>query len=155
MNGEVVVRDALATDGEAMLALMPRLADFDVPTHRQAEHLWSGDAALLRRWLAGDADQCLVQVASINDEIVGFTLTTLRPDPLSHVPSAHLEAIAIALSSEGRGAGKALLRAAEDNARKHGAVAMTLHVISSNTRARAVYEHCGYRDEMLRYFKHL
>ena len=155
MTGDVTVRDALATDGDAMLALMPRLADFDVPAHRQPEHLWSGDAAMLRRWLTGDADQCLVQVASINDEIVGFTLTTLRPDLLSHAPSAHLEAIAVAPSSEGRGAGKALLRAAEENARKHGAEAMTLHVISSNTRARAVYEYFGYRDEMLRYFKQL
>ena len=155
MTGDVTVRDALATDGDAMLALMPRLADFDVPAHRQPEHLWSGDAAMLRRWLTGDADQCLVQVASINDEIVGFILTTLRPDLLSHAPSAHLEAIAVAPSSEGRGAGKALLRAAEENARKHGAEAMTLHVISSNTRARAVYEYFGYRDEMLRYFKQL
>ena len=154
-NSKVQIRNALPADGDAMLAMMPRLADFEVPAHRKAEDLWAGDAAMLRRWLAGDADQCLVQVAVLADEIVGFTLTSLRPDPLSHEPSAHLEAIAVAPGSEGLGAGKALLQAAEDNARQHGAGAMTLHVISSNRRARAIYEHCGYRDEMLRYIKPL
>ena len=149
----MLIRDGTSADADAMLALLPRLAAFDIPAHRKAEHLWSGDAALLRRWLAGDAAQCLVQVAVVNDTVVGVTLTSLRPDLLSHEPSAHLEVIVISAEAEGSSAGKALLRAAEQNAREHGAQAMTLHVISSNERARAIYEHCGYQNEMLRYIK--
>mgnify|MGYP003641687598 CR=1 FL=1 len=153
MNLEV--RDATIDDGDAMLALMPRLAAFDVPSHRNAEDLWTGDAALLRQWLAGDAPQCLVQVADAAGQVVGMTLTTLRPDPLSHGPSAHLEVIVVASDAEGSGAGKALLAEAEQNAERHGANSMTLHVIESNSRARAIYEHCGYTPEMLRYIKAL
>lgn len=139
-----------------MLALMPRLAAFDVPEGRTPEHLYKDDAKLLRQWLAGDTVDCLVQVAEDNGgEILGFTLTRLRPEALSHQPSAHLEAIAVAELAEGQGVGKALLEANEINARKHGALSMTLHVISTNKRARKFYERSGYFGEMLRYIKQL
>ena len=154
---KLLIRDGTHADADAdaMLALLPRLADFDIPAHRKQEHLWSGDAALLRSWLAGDAAQCLVQVAVIGDTVVGMTLTSLRPDLLSHEPSAHLEVIVVSAEAEGCGAGKMLLQAAEQNAQRHGAQAMTLHVISGNERARAVYEHCGYQTEMFRYIKQI
>jgi len=149
------IRDATVDDGDAMLALLPRLADFDVPPHRRAEHLWQHDAELLGRWLEGQAAQCLVQVAESGEHIVGVTLTSLRPDALSDEPAAHLEVIVVAPGAEGGGIGRALLDAAEANARRHGAAAMTLHVIATNTRARGLYERCGYVGEMLRYIKPL
>ncbi|MGB5345169.1 MAG: GNAT family N-acetyltransferase [Woeseia sp.] len=155
MTQAFVIRDASAADGEAMLALMPRLAAFDLPARRNPQHLWQDDAALLQRWLAGNADSCLVQVALSGDEILGFTLTSLRPEPLSHAPAAHLEALAIAKAAEGRGIATALIRACERNASKHGARFMTLHVFATNGRARALYEKCGYDGEMLRYIKSL
>lgn len=151
----VTIREARASDAEAMLALYPRLADFDVPAHREPRHLWSEDAALLRRWLAGEAPQCRVLVADVGGEIAGTTLTTLRPDPLSKAPGAHLEVIVVAPGFEGRGIGRQLLAAAEDNARRHGAAAMTLHVIATNQRARDLYEYSGYNGELLRYYKAL
>lgn len=149
------IRDATVDDGSEMLALMPRLADFDIPKGRQPEHLWSDDAALLQRWLAGAAPECLVQVAELDGRIAGFTISTLRPEPLSHEPSAHLEAIAVAADAEGRGIGKSLLQSAEVNALKHGAQTMTLHVIATNSRARSLYESNGYSGELLRYIKPL
>jgi len=150
------IRDAEVCDGDAMLAMMPRLAAFDIPQGRNPEHLYKDDEALLRRWLARDVEDCLVQVAVGDDGIVlGFTLTRLRPEALSHEPSAHLEAIAVSADAEGQGVGKALLEANEANARKHGAQSLTLHVISTNTRARSFYERSGYFDEMLRYIKKL
>lgn len=152
----MIIRDATVQDGDAMLALMPRLAAFEIPKGRVPEHLYKDDARLLRRWLAGDTADCLVQVAEDNGgRILGFTLTTLRPEALSHQPSAHLEAIAVAEFAEGQGVGKALLDANESNARKHGAQSMTLHVISTNKRARRFYERSGYFGEMLRYIKQL
>lgn len=150
------IRDALPADGEAMLALMPRLADFEVPEGRQADHLYNDDAKLMRQWVAGKVNDCLVQVAVDDDgNIVGFTLTRLRPDALSHEPSAHLEAIAVSSAAEGHGVGRALLGAAEDNCKLHGAKSLTLHVISTNERARSFYERSGYFGEMLRYIKRL
>ena len=148
------IRDARLSDGEAMLALMPRLAEFQIPDGTDPEHLYKDDMKLMQRWLAGEADDCLVQVAVDDEEqVMGFTLTRLRPEALSHEPSAHLEAIAISSAAEGQGVGRALLDSNEQNAKGHGARSMTLHVISTNQRARGFYERSGYFGEMLRYIK--
>jgi len=149
------IRKAQPSDGDAMLELMPRLAEFDVPDRRDPEHLWRDDAKLLQRWIDGE-EECLVHVAvSGEHNILGFTLTRIRPEPLSQEPSAHLEAIAVDRSAEGKGIAKALLNATEESASEHGAQSMTLHVISTNERARKFYEHSGYFGELVRYIKDL
>lgn len=150
------VRPASSEDGDAILALMPRLASFDVPESRNPVDLWRSDAAILERWLDGDAPECLVHVAvDGGQEVLGFALVSLRPELLSHEPSAHLEAIAVGQSAEGSGVGRALLAAAEDEAKAHGAKSITLHVFARNTRARGFYEKSGYDGELLRYIKEL
>lgn len=152
----VKVRAATVDDGDAMLALLPRLAAFDVPASRQPEHLWMHDAELLESWLAGEAEQCRVHVAE--DEkgrVIGLSMVSLRAELLSHEPSAHLEAIAVAAGCEGRGVGAALLEVAEQDARRHGAETMTLHVFAVNKRARRLYEKAGYEGELMRYIKPL
>lgn len=147
------IRVASTADGEAMLALMPRLADFDVPVTRNPEHLYRDDANLLQRWLDGQAE-CLVQVAEDDDQrVVGFTLVRMRPEMLSGEPSAHLEAIAVSQSAEGQGVARALLDSAEQGAKDGGALTITLHVFAKNTRARAFYDHSGYDGELIRYIK--
>jgi hypothetical protein len=50
------VRKTRKTDDEAMLALLPRLAAFEIPDSRTAERLWVHDVALLRDWIAGNTD---------------------------------------------------------------------------------------------------
>ena len=76
---EYKIRSATAADGNAMLALMPRLSEFEIPESRNPEHLWRDDAVLLRKWIAGDTDDCLVHVAEDGDgEILGLTLVRLR-----------------------------------------------------------------------------
>ena len=80
---DYAIRDATPADGDALIALLPRLADFEIPEHRDPRHLWQDDEALLRRWLGGEAPECLVQVAEERAGIVGMTLTTLRCTPLS------------------------------------------------------------------------
>lgn len=151
---EYTVREATATDGDAMLALMPRLADFKVPQSRIPEHLWRDDAALLRKWIAGEAKDCLVHIAEdAGGVVLGMTLVRLRPEALSHEPSSHLEAIAVSKEAEGKGVAHALLRTAEQEAARQGALSMTLHVIATNTRARKFYERSGYAGEMIRYIK--
>lgn len=138
-----------------MLALMPRLAEFDVPDRRDPEHLWRDDAKLLQCWIDGQ-EECLVHVAvSREQQVLGFTLTRIRPEPLSREPSAHLEAIAVDRAAEGKGVAKALLAATEESAFEHGAETMTLHVISTNERARQFYERAGYFGELVRYIKDL
>ena len=106
---EYKIRSATADDGDAMLALMPRLSEFEIPESRDPEHLWRDDAALLRQWIAGEADDCLVHVAEGGKgAILGLTLVRLRPEALSHEPSSHLEAIAVSKDAEGKGIAKFL-----------------------------------------------
>ena len=152
----VQVRSAVSEDGETIMALMPRLASFDVPKSRNPVDLWRSDAAMFQHWLDGEAAERFVHVA-VDDEqkVLGFTMVSLRPELLSHAPSAHLEAIAVGDGAEGMGVGRALLAAAENEAKSQGAKTMTLHVFSSNTRARVFYEQSGYDGELLRYIKEL
>lgn len=156
MSGsEFEIIEADKSHGDAILALMPRLADYDVPASRNPRNLWEHDAEMLRQWLRDDAD-CLVHVAVDGaDNVLGFSMVTLRPELLSHEPSAHLEAIALEPSAEGRGIGKALLATAEESAKAHGALTMTLHVFAVNERARGLYERAGYDGELMRYIKPL
>jgi ribosomal protein S18 acetylase RimI-like enzyme len=150
------VRNAGREDVDAILALMPRLASFDLPESRNPLHLWESDAAMLKRWRDGEAAECFVHVAVDDAEnVLGFTLTSLCPELLSHEPSAHLEALAVGEGAEGQGVGKALLVAAEDEARTRGAETITLHVFARNTRARGLYEGAGYDGELMRYIKDL
>ena len=148
------VRNAEKSDGEAALALLPRLASFELPVSRNPEHLWIHDAALLRQWLAGETDNCFVHVAEEEGgKIIGVAMTTTKPEILSHEPSAHLEALAVAVGAEGQGVGRQLLDAAETCAIEHGAQSMTLHVFAVNTRARSLYEKAGFDGELMRYIK--
>jgi ribosomal protein S18 acetylase RimI-like enzyme len=150
------VRRAVNDDGDEILALMPRLASFDLPKSRNPVDLWRSDAAMFQRWLDGQAAECFVHVA-VDDaqKILGFTLVSLRPELLSHEPSAHLEAIAVGEGAEGMGVGQALLAAAENEAKAHGALTITLHVFANNTRARDFYEKSDYDGELIRYIKEL
>ncbi len=148
------VRRAVSSDGEAIVALMPRLAAFNVPESRNPEDLWRSDAKMMQRCLDGEAEGCFAHVAvDESEKILGLTLVSLRPELLSHEPSAHLEAIAVGESAEGMGVGQALLAAAESDAKAQGAQSITLHVFASNTRARSFYERSGYDGELLRYIK--
>jgi ribosomal protein S18 acetylase RimI-like enzyme len=150
------IREAVHTDRVALLALLPRLAAFELPADRRPEDLWRGDGELLERLLAGAAAECFgLAAVDDTDEVCGFALVRLQPEPLSHDPSAHLEVLVLAPSAEGQGMGRALVEAAEAGARARGAVHMTLHVFANNTRARALYEKAGYAGEMLRYRKAL
>ena len=154
-NAGFRIVEADRSHGSAMLALMPRLADYDVPPTRNPRHLWEHDAEMMREWMEGRED-CLVHVALDDDGgVLGFSMVRLRPELLSHEPSAHLEAIALDKTAEGRGIAKALLDEAERAARAAGALSMTLHVFAVNGRARALYERAGYDGELMRYIKHL
>ncbi len=61
----------------------------------------------------------------------------------------------VAPGGEGRGAGRALMAAAEEWARGRGYRLLTLNAFSRNTRARRLYERLGYGEDMVKYVKEL
>ena len=148
------ILDAHPDDCEQILALMPRLASFDLPDNRNPRHLWSGDAEMLKRWADGDLDLCQVSVAKDSaDNVVGMAMVTMRQELLSGNDSAHLEALAVSQDAQGHGIGRKLLQHAEKRAIDAGARSMSLHVFACNERARYVYERAGFDGELVRYIK--
>jgi ribosomal protein S18 acetylase RimI-like enzyme len=85
-----------------------------------------------------------VLVAVIDDEIAGYVRLS-RPHPIPS--STHVLAInglAVEPAFQRRGVGRALLKAAEVEARGRGARRLTLRVLSPNRAARRLYEQSGY-----------
>lgn len=156
MTDDFTIASAVPADYDALQALMPRLAEFDLPAHRDPRDLWRHDAELLTRWKKGETDNCLIYVAKQSDgALLGLAVTTLKPEMLSGKPSAHLEAIAVAEQAQGKGIAGALIDATEKAAVAACAQSLTLTVFGLNKRARAVYARAGFDEEIIRCSKQL
>jgi ribosomal protein S18 acetylase RimI-like enzyme len=70
-------------------------------------------------------------------------------------PHGYIANLAVAKEAEGKGVGKALLRAAEAWAKEKGFEFMSLFVFATNQHARAFYEKLGYDEDSLRLTKRL
>ena len=154
MNYINTYRPAEPDDYDALLKLLPQLADFDIPARRFANNLWEGDAQLLKSVLHKETQVTFADVAvDSGNQIAGLILVTMRDEILSHEPSAHLEAIVVSPSARGQGLGRRLLQRAEDRVKELGAKTLTLHVFANNQRARSLYRSHGFDEEMLRCIK--
>ena len=149
------IRPATAADERAVVALLPRLAAFEVPNGRAPEELWRGDRDLVVAWAAGARPDVEVGVATVDGEVLGAVVVSERAEMLSGEPSAHLEILAVDARAEGRGMGSALVREAERLAAARGLGTMSLNVFAANAKARALYARCGFDGELVRYFKRL
>ena len=152
------IREATRADRDALFALLPQLADFEIPAQRDPHQLWEGDGELLDQILSGTVSSSFVDVAeSVNSEskILGFVMVTLREEMLSHRPSAHLETIVVHPEAQGVGLGRRLMSHTEQKVKTLGAESLTLHVFRANHRARALYEKQGFDSELIRAVKWL
>lgn len=149
------IRAGTPNDLAGIEILLPRLADFDLPAYRVAEHLWQGDRDMVREWALGNRVDVEVVIAADVDRIVGVAVLSLGNELLSGESSAHLEVLAVAASAEGAGVGSALMKETETIAQANGARSMSLHVFSNNNRARTLYERQGFNDDLRRYYKPL
>ena len=148
------IRLATPKDAPHIQKLLPRLANFPLPPNRKAEYFYSYDSNLLKKWANNDAPDVFVHVAAKNNQILGATIVSLGKEFFSGGSSAHLEVLVVADGAEGQGIGKALLANAEQASQKRGALTMSLHVVGNNQRARQLYQHVGYDEELIRCIKH-
>ena len=147
----LTTRAAESGDADAIIELLPRLADYDLPPRREAPMFWSSDADLVRAWATGEAPATFVRVGvESGSRIVGVAIVTMNADYFSGDPNAHLEAIVIHPSADGNGLGRRLIEECEGEASSRGALSMSLHVLGNNVRARAIYRKLGYDEEMIR-----
>jgi ribosomal protein S18 acetylase RimI-like enzyme len=87
-------------------------------------------------------ENCLV--AELGDRVVGY-LRLGFPTPLaSNAHVRQIQGLAVADEARGRGVGRALIRAAVEEARRRGARRLTLRVLGHNTPARKLYESEGF-----------
>ncbi|MDQ1039132.1 ribosomal protein S18 acetylase RimI-like enzyme [Streptomyces sp. V3I8] len=83
-------------------------------------------------------------VAELDGRVVGYVRLGF-PTPLaSNAHVRQIQGLAVADEARGRGVGRALLRAAVAEARRRGALRITLRVLGHNTPARTLYESEGF-----------
>jgi ribosomal protein S18 acetylase RimI-like enzyme len=95
-----------------------------------------------------DHPTTLVLLAFVDDDPVGvavcfFGLSTFRARALLNIHD-----LAVLPQHRGHGVGHALLRAAEERARRRGCCRLTLEVRDDNTTARTLYRRSGFDDFM-------
>lgn len=156
------IRPAQADDGEFVRDLAPRLASgFPLPDWRAPGEIVDAERATLAEALSaiahdkGRTDQALMIAKGAQGERGGFVYVQQQVDYFRKAASAHIAIIVVGAEQEGRGAGRALLDAAELWAHQRGLTMITLHVFAENQRARQLYERQGYRPEYVRYVKPL
>ena len=150
-NLEFIYKLGVPRDGGEVIALLPRLAEFNHPERLVAEDFWRSDVETVRRWQRGDEPKCFVMLARLKTEdLVGAALVRMMPEVMSRRPSCHLEALVVDSASEGYGVGAALIAAARREAKSRGALSMTLNVFETNHRARSLYDRLGFYDEIHR-----
>jgi ribosomal protein S18 acetylase RimI-like enzyme len=152
--GEISIRDAHAADRDFVVDTARRFAAFGPPPWRSASEVVGGEVRSLDDYFDGRlAGPSLLIAEQTGGDRLGFVFLERAVDYFSGEPHGHIGMVAVAERAEGRGAGAALMRAAEAWARASGYAKLTLNVFDGNARARAMYERLGYRVEILRYTK--
>ena len=154
---KIRVRQARSEDREFVLATTARLSAFGPPPWRDAVDVVEGEARTLREFFESPDPSSTLLIAdeTPSGEALGFALLQESRDYFTHEWHGHLGILAVAEAAEGKGAGAALIRAAERWAKRRAYPTLTLNVFEGNRHARAVYEHMGFLPDTVRYIKKL
>ena len=152
----ITIRAARATDRDFVLETAKRLADFETPDWRTPAEIVEGESRTLRAFFESPPPQTLLLVAESDDgRPLGFAYLETPRDYFSQRRHGHVGILAVAKVAEGRGAGGALLEAAEAWARRSGFRELTLNVFCANDRAIRLYRRRGFEAETLRFVRRL
>ncbi len=150
------VRPARPSDRTFILGITPRLAQgFELPSWRSEREVVTAESAAVEEALRSGTGRAALLVAEDTEgEPGGYVYVNVETDYFGRT-HAHIEILAVSSATEGRGAGRTLVEAAEGWARSEGLGLITLNVFANNQRARSVYERLGYAPETLHYGKPL
>lgn len=150
------VRPARPSDRTFILGITPRLAQsFELPSWRTVREVVEAESAALEAALRSGGERTALLVAeTAGGEPGGYIYVHPETDYYGRT-HAHIGILAVSSAAEGRGAGRALIEAAEEWARAEALDIISLNVFASNQRARSVYERLGYAPETLHYAKPL
>ncbi|MEV7006166.1 GNAT family N-acetyltransferase [Streptosporangium sp. NPDC051022] len=145
----IVVRPYRAGDRDEVLALAPRLTE-GVAAWREAgavaEAVVGWVTGSLERAARGDAG---VFVAECDGRVAGFVTVTVRAHFTGQL-DGYIGELAVAPDATGRGAGRALVAAAEGWARDRGLENVVLETGAANRQALGFYRALGYVAEEVR-----
>ena len=147
MNATVAVRRGTRDDHDFVRALARETATSSVSAARVAKYddVVDSTARLVEFVFKRKND---VLIAEENGERVGFLLLLYDvPDEVTLTNQAFVAYTAVEPHARGRGAGRALLAAAEALARANGLRYVSLMVTEDNLPARALYEGADFRTE--------
>lgn len=136
------------------------IADFANPAHAHAIveliDMYSRDEFGSSSELAADVRQRLIPgliaahavcvLASAEEEFVGVALCLPGFSSFRAKPLLNIHDIAVKPGYRGRGVGRALLAAVEEEARRRGCCKITLEVRADNVPAQEVYRRVGYQS---------
>lgn len=98
-----------------------------------------------------DQQQSTIFVAELSGKLIGFTQLYPSFSSTRMAPIFILNDLFVAADARQQGAAAALLRAAAEHARSHGALRLTLSTAHDNLAAQALYEREGWtRDTAFR-----
>jgi GNAT superfamily N-acetyltransferase len=149
----ITVRDGGAADRDFVIDTARRFAAFGPPPWRPAEDVVAGEVRCLEAFFDGTLTGPVLVVAEEAGVSLGFGFFEPAIDYFTDRPDGHIGMVAVTAAAEGRGAGAALMRAAEEWARRNGYPRLHLNVFEGNARARRFYERLGYAVETVRYVK--
>jgi ribosomal protein S18 acetylase RimI-like enzyme len=155
--GEVTVRPAGPGDASFITRLAERLAAVSrLP--------WLPQQAT-DRFAAGGCEEAVAAIGRPGHVVLiatgdqgqrlGFVHARLDQSVFTGERVGYVSTIAVPASAAGRGAGRRLMLAAEEWARREGCSVMTLEVFGQNAAARAVYGRLGYQEQTLKLAKPL
>ena len=159
----ILIRPGTPADRDFVIDTARRFAAFGPPPWRSAQEVVAGEVRCLDDFFDGRLKGPALLIAEqppppdgvgeARADRLGFAFLEPAVDYFTGEKHAHLGMIAVTTGAEGRGAGAALMRAAEDWSRAAGYTKLTLNVFEGNQRARQVYERFGYQVETVRYVK--
>ena len=134
------IRLAELADADAVGRLLHDLnAEFEEPTPGPR-----AVAERVRRLLADE--ELTVVIADADTGPEGLAVLRFRPSLLKATLDCYLEALCVVADRRGKGIGRALMDAAIDLARRHGAAEMHLGTGADDTVARRLYESLGFSN---------
>jgi GNAT superfamily N-acetyltransferase len=152
----VRVHPARVGDGDFILALVPRLAEFGPPPWRDADVMTTAEQAVIADALAAPKPDEVILVAEDGDaQPLGFIHLVTSVDYFTREAHGHVSALVVAPGGEGVGVGRALMQAGEEWARGRGYPLLTLNVFARNAHALKFYERLGYDADTLKCAKSL
>ena len=88
-----------------------------------------------------------VLVAEADGQVIGYAILRQGVPIPSHRDVLEINGLAVDPAHQGHGAGRRLVAACAEQARRRGARKLTLRVLGINDRARRLYESCGFQIE--------